>query len=134
MWLRRNAKNLEYEALSITPCAVDLTGQWLAKDITSDHEVHAVVNLQQHGTAVFGRLQSKLASDMPIAFRGILIIDRLVANLWRPQDSNMGSGNAELVLSSDGFILEGTCTWFTPHNQEPQVTMWKWEKQKFAIR
>ena len=101
MWWKRKSEQLEFRALAATPNnGVDLSGHWTAYVQTRTSDVLWSVQLEQHGTAVYGWMQCKLAALHPLQIRGILVGTRLIANYWRPHKSHMGSGVIDLELTT----------------------------------
>ena len=128
MWRLRKRRNVELEALAATPCRFDLTGHWSAYYAAVNGDVLWGVQLAQHGTAVFGWMQCKLASHAPLTIRGIVLDDRFIANYWRPHVDDMGSGVLDLLLSHNGNALHGDGTWHDAVTGEPESHVWRWEK------
>jgi len=128
MWFRRKKKNLDHAALAATPCDADLSGHWLAWDVTNAaSRVLSGVNLEQHGTAVLGRMQCKFAAA-PLTIRGIVCDQRLIANFWRPDDYLMGSGMFDLVVDPESETIEGTSKWYNTETGECYEQNWQWER------
>ena len=93
MWFRRKKQNLDEAALLATPCEVDLSGRWIALDVTNiANRVLYGVGIEQYGTAVFATMQCKHASAAPLTVRGIVSDNHLIANFWRPDEYCLGSG------------------------------------------
>jgi hypothetical protein len=128
MWLWKKKKNLAHAALVATPCDIDLSGHWLAWDVTNAaNRVLFGVSVQQYGTAVFARMQCKFALAAPLTIRGIVCDRRLIANFWRPDDYLMGSGMLDLVVEPKSESIEGTSEWYDAETGECHVQNWQWE-------
>jgi len=123
------AQLVNKSALDLTPNGgVNLSGRWIAYWQPGDGEVVSEVQVQQHGTAVFGTMQCKFAAAHPITIRGILLGKRLLANYWRPHEEGMGSGVLDLRLTEDGRRLDGIGSWHDAEAGSHESLLFRWEK------
>ncbi len=113
MWFSKRKHRLDARALALTPnSGVCLDGRWFAYQPASSGEIDYVLVLEQHGMALFGHMQSTIATTQPIDIRGIVLENRVVAQYWRCQKGHMGSGMFDLHISDEHSRMEGTSTWY----------------------
>jgi hypothetical protein len=120
---------MDFAALSATSCNVDLSGHWhaLARQENGSN-VSFGVQLDQYGIAVFGRMQCKFAADPPLKIRGIVHDQQLIANCWRSDGENVGSGVFTLAIIDAGHALLGKGTWNSTSNGFSETSEWRWER------
>ena len=129
MGFLRKKRNLDQAALAATPCEADLSGHWLAWDVTNtDNRILFGVIIEQYGTAVFASMQCKMASAAPLTIRGIIADHRLIANFWRPDENYLGSGMLDLVVDPEGENIAGTSKWYDAETSECHLQNWQWER------
>ena len=129
MWWKRKSEQLEFQALAATPNNdVDLSGHWAAYQKTEKGDVLVGVQLEQHGTAVYGWMQCKFAAAHPLQIRGIVIGNRLIANYWRPHKDGMGSGVIDLTLKSGGQLLVGSASWYNAEDSNEETYDFRWQR------
>jgi hypothetical protein len=116
-------------ALSATPCSVNLTGHWHAFTRQDDgSSVSFGVQLEQYGTAVFGSMQCKFAADAPLIVRGIVHNQQLIANYWRADGQEIGSGMLTLAISENGRALLGKGSWNYTSEGMSETYEWRWDR------